>query len=419
MKSFSAYRFRWKHAATLVAVCAALAVFSGGSYLVQMSLRGQHIPWLSVIAPETLYWLIWSGTGVCIVWICDRLPLLSPERTALRWRTLTIHLTLSLVVPLVSYLILLTLYEGGGILIGASPDAAWKEALHQLYVLYLFAPGVVLGSLTYFVIAAAAYMRIYFEQFQQESSRRAQAESQLAQAELSALKMQLHPHFLFNTFNSISALLQTDAKAADTMLARLGDFLRLTLDNANRDLVRLEEELDFVRRYLEIEQVRFEDRLTVHFAVAPDTKTALVPNFILQPVVENAVRHGIAKRIAPGCISIRAERLHSQLKIEVDNDGADKRPADGHTNGSASGHTGGTGGIGLTNVQARLLQHYGAAATLLTTHLPHGGFRVTLTLPYSAAAHRTPETGSPHHATPDAVTNSTGVTSSLAAELHE
>src|SRR4029079_13460186 len=138
---------------------------------------------------------------------------------------------------------------------------------------------------------------------------------------LQALKMQLHPHFLFNTLNSISALLDEDVDAADQMLARLGDLLRMTLENSGAQEVTLQEELEFLRCYLEIEQVRFNDRLTVSMHIEPETLDAKVPNLILQPIVENAIKHGIVSRIAPGRIEIIARRSDDALLLQVKDNG--------------------------------------------------------------------------------------------------
>src|SRR5947207_1400744 len=140
--------------------------------------------------------------------------------------------------------------------------------------------------------------------------------TQLAQAQLRALKMQLHPHFLFNTLHSISSLVLEDPPKANSMIARLGDFLRLTFENSDQQLVTLKEVTEFLRCYLEIEQVRFGDRLTVAFELESQTLAAQVPHLILQPVVENAVQHAIAPRASPGCIKIEARRLNDQLRIE-------------------------------------------------------------------------------------------------------
>ena len=150
-----------------------------------------------------------------------------------------------------------------------------------------------------------------------QESRASHLAAQLEQAQLEALKMQLHPHFLFNTLNAISALQIQDPAAAQRMLLRLSGFLRLTLDNSDDQEVSLERELDFIRCYLEIERVRFPQRLAVDIDVQADAHGALVPNLILQPIVENAIRHGIAAKLAPGRVAIHALRINGHLLLRV------------------------------------------------------------------------------------------------------
>ena len=143
-------------------------------------------------------------------------------------------------------------------------------------------------------------------------SRRRSSTTQLAEAQLQALQRQLHPHFLFNTLNAISALMHRDVEAADQMLSRLSDLLRIALDQRGQQEVALKDELEFLQKYLEIEQARFGDRLTVEFAVDPETLDAQVPNLILQPLVENSIRHAVAVRIEPGHIAVKARRVEER-----------------------------------------------------------------------------------------------------------
>ncbi len=179
-----------------------------------------------------------------------------------------------------------------------------------------------LELLIYSATLGLGYAINYYNRFREREMRATQLESQLAQAQLQALKMQLHPHFLFNTLNGIAGLVRDNRnKAAVDMLAGLSDLLRYTLENAGRQEVPLGEELEFLELYLNIQQMRFSDRLKVEMSVAPDTLGALVPNLILQPLVENAIRHGVALRAAQGMIGVRADRADGFLRIEVYDDG--------------------------------------------------------------------------------------------------
>src|SRR5437016_7100761 len=173
------------------------------------------------------------------------------------------------------------------------------------------------GYMSYGTFMLISFVIDYYRRYQREELRASRLKAELAQAQLQALKMQLQPHFLFNTLNSISALLDEDVDAADEMLARLGDFLRMTLQNSGAQQVTLQEELEFLRCYLEIEQVRFQDRLTIEMTIEPETLDARVPNLILQPIVENAIRHGVVARAGEGRVEIRSTRDDGRLRLQV------------------------------------------------------------------------------------------------------
>ena len=253
------------------------------------------------------------------------------------------------------------------------------------------------GYMSYGTFMLVCFVVDYYRSYQREEVRASRLKAELAQAQLQALKMQLQPHFLFNTLNSISALLDDDVEAADEMLARLGDFLRMTLQNSGAQLVRLQEELAFLRCYLNIEQVRFHDRLAVSFDVTPDALDALVPNLILQPIVENAIRHGIVAKTGPGRIAIRAAHSDAALVLQVKDDGpglrsramkpetsSDDSPAPYLSPSDSSGRL--QGGVGLANTRARLEQLYGAAQRFEMSDALEGGLLVTLEIPFERTA---------------------------------
>jgi two-component system LytT family sensor kinase len=189
--------------------------------------------------------------------------------------------------------------------------------------------------------------------------------------------MQLHPHFLFNTLNGIAGLVRDQRnREAVQMLAGLSDLLRYTLESAGKQEVSLREELDFLELYLDIQQMRFPDRLRVEMRVAPETLDALVPNLILQPLVENAVRHGVAVRASAGTVGVAAEREDGLLWVTVYDDGPGLK--DGRT-ASAEG------GIGLSNTRARLEQLYGARHRFGVRNREGGGTEAVLAIPFRAA----------------------------------
>src|SRR5437870_6262231 len=189
----------------------------------------------------------------------------------------------------------------------------WRHkypALTDCYRAY-FAFGFYIDLIIALLIVIGVHALLYYQSFRASELAQSSLKTDLAQAQLRALKMQLHPHFLFNTLHSISSLVLEDPPKANSMIARLGDFLRLTVDNSDQQLVTLNEETEFLRCYMDIEQVRFGDRLTLTFELEPQTLSAQVPHLILQPVVENAIQHAIAPRSTRGHINIEAKRLNS------------------------------------------------------------------------------------------------------------
>lgn len=244
-------------------------------------------------------------------------------------------------------------------------QATFAEAFHPLLVKTWH-----FNQLIYWVIVAVVHAFDYYRKFQERELRASELEKRLTQAKLHALQMQLNPHFLFNTLHSISSLMHKDVEAADTMITRLSDLLRAALENSSLQEVPLRQELDFLQRYLAIEQTRFGKRLTVTMDIAPDTLDAQVPNLILQPLVENSIRHGIEPRARPGIIELRAALSANMLELEVRDNGvgiADHRESDE--------------GIGLSNTRARLQQLYGTEHRFELGNADGGGATVKLTIP--------------------------------------
>lgn len=230
------------------------------------------------------------------------------------------------------------------------------------------------GLMSYGTFLLVCNVMEYFERYEAGRLRESVLETQLAQAQLQALKMQLHPHFLFNTLNSISALQLTDTEAANRMTARLGDFLRMTLDNAGAQEVPLRQEMEFLRCYLEIERIRFQDRMRVTMEIDPDAMDVPVPNLILQPIVENAIKYAVVLRSSAGHIQIRAQRAAGSLRMQVEDDGIGLQLP-------REGNRATRGGVGLTNTQARLKQLYGGDHRFELSSAPSGGLLVRLEIP--------------------------------------
>jgi two-component sensor histidine kinase len=228
----------------------------------------------------------------------------------------------------------------------------------------------------YWSIVCAVQGWIYYQRYRDRELRTIALQSQLAKAELQALKVQLQPHFLFNTLNSITELMHQDVRLAERVITRLSDLLRMTLENIGTQEVALRDEIEFVRGYLEIEQTRFQDRLKVEYQVAPETLDARVPNLMLQPLVENAIRHGIAKSSKPGVIVIESQRLGDRISICIRDNGP------GLCSPSASRAN---FGIGLSTTRARLEFLYGSDHSLQLDSLPEGGLQARIVIPYQPA----------------------------------
>jgi hypothetical protein len=226
--------------------------------------------------------------------------------------------------------------------------------------------------LRYWMIAAAYHALAYNHELRERDLRQARLEASLAQAQLEALQGKLHPHFLFNTLNSIGALIRDQPAAAEQMLGNLSALLRASLNAEPSRQVTLENELALVRQYVSIQQMRFQDRLSVHVEAAPDALAAYVPHLILQPLVENAIRHGIAPRDAAGTVRIGAGRTGDRLHLIVEDDGL------GLQHGAATEGT----GIGLAGTRARLEQLYAGRATVALQPRTPTGVVATLDLPF-------------------------------------
>ena len=230
--------------------------------------------------------------------------------------------------------------------------------------------------LIYWLIVLISHAFNYYNSFRKGELKASQLRTQLVQAQLEALKMQLHPHFLFNTLHSISALLSQDVEAARSMITRLGDFLRLTLENAGTQEVTVRQELEFLNGYLEIERIRFQDRLTTSVKVDPEVLDQRVPNLILQPIVENALRHAISNSNG-GRIDIVVTPRNGMLRIQVKDNGPGLRLVRSFSDHSKQG-------LGLSNTKARLERLYGSAHRLDLANEPTGGTVVTMEVPRSS-----------------------------------
>ncbi|HTZ60753.1 MAG TPA: histidine kinase [Acidobacteriaceae bacterium] len=240
------------------------------------------------------------------------------------------------------------------------------------------------GVLNYWIVLGLQWGVLYYQRYRARSQevlaiqlRASELQSQLVSAQLNALKMQLQPHFLFNTLNAITVLVrQQKSKDAEQMLGHLSDLLRGVLEDVDAQEVPLRRELEYLQLYLSIEQVRFADRLRVEISTDPSTQEASVPQLILQPIVENAIRHGIGRSSSAGRIFISTAKIHDMVKIRVEDDGPGLSP------GSSCEDQ----GIGLANTRARLRQLYGNEASLEIENGDDRGAVVTMKFPFRSRA---------------------------------
>jgi signal transduction histidine kinase len=232
----------------------------------------------------------------------------------------------------------------------------------------------------YLPIIVIAHAVLYYTRYREREVRTVQLQAQLSDAKLLALKSQLQPHFLFNTLHSISSLMLRDVHSADTMIARLSDLLRMSLEDEDQHLIPFKRELDFTQAYLDIERIRFGDRLTVTFDIPPEALDIVVPHFLLQPLVENSIKHGISKRSSGGEIIVGARLSSETVRITVRDNGPGKAPSGGPTT---------TTGLGLRGTRERLRTLYGNEQNLDINFWADGSVEVTISLPFRKDARLT------------------------------
>jgi two-component system LytT family sensor kinase len=302
----------------------------------------------------TLCWLMWRFLGE---WI----------QKAKIVTILTIFVPLSVVTSLAQQMLFVFIFRNLPL---NHPEMSYWQRLSM----YVYAE--LLDNMLIFWCAFSLFRGIgYYQQYREQQQAKAELEIQLANAQLAALRMQLNPHFLFNTMNSISSLMRSDVEAADTMLEQLSCLLRLSLERGESQLVSLREELDFIELYLAMQGQRYAGRVTQSVCCDPELYDALVPSLILQPIVENAYVHGISKTDANSTLAIEGRRDGDRLTLCVRNSGTGLKP-----------RANGRRGVGLRNIEARLKLHYGAEARLDIGEVDQRNVHVTIVLPLQYSA---------------------------------
>jgi signal transduction histidine kinase len=365
-------RVPWKVAAVLVVAmltASTLSTLLAANY-VRSGGREPHLFTLAVL--NGTFWFGWLLLSVPLIQLCRWLRLDRRPRIAV-----PVHIV-GILVAAVTHVALQTAsrtYLSWNSIWWNKPEFlaefSWTASWQRTF------PLVLTELIDWELIAGAAIIGIahalfYYRESQERALRAAHLETELVAAQLQTLQSQLHPHFLFNTLHAISALMHQNVAAADRMLARLSELLRLTLNSIARPEVRLSEELEFIEKYLQIEQVRLGDRLTTEYFVDADTLDAVVPAMVLQPLVENAIKHGIAPYARPGRITISAKREAEMLVLTVDDSGPG--PSE-HALAALST------GIGVSNTRARL-QHQFGARFRFEFRRRDAGFRVLVAIPF-------------------------------------
>lgn len=323
--------------------------------------------WAHVLPLNLLQSLVWGLLSLGLIAVADRFPV---ERPSLReWKAWSVQLLASVVTTILGLAItwpiavsFLSPLEQSRIL--AAPLGSLRSFVGMYCPLFLPLNWIVLG---------ACYAWRLNGRFQERALEAAQLASRLTEAQNQALRMQLQPHFLFNTLHSISALLRSEPEAADRMISRLADLLRMTLDLRGSQQIPLREELALTESYLAIESVRFQDRLRVRYEVDAACREALVPAFLLQPLVENAIKHGVSHLARASTIAIGARRSEEWLDLEVSDDGRGLED-------------GGREGIGTANTAARLRLLYGDRQRFALSGAPGQGATAQVRIPYSNAS---------------------------------
>ena len=356
--------------AAIVGVWAALGLMYAGPIFWETQLEKMgHSPW-RIFSWGILIWVSWAPLTPVMIWLARRYSLIDG-----RWKS-------SLLIHLPAFVFLSIVHSAAATIIGLAirpfdemgptPDLLWSAEFWSRFLLRV--PGSLRSDLLiYGGVIGICYAFDYYRKYREREFQASRLEAQLAQAQLDSLRNQLHPHFLFNTLNNIVGLVRDNKnQAAVSMLVGLSDLLRHTLEHSSRHEVELREEINFIKLYLTIQEMRFSDRLAIEFNIDPATTKAMVPNLILQPLTENALRHGIGRSAESGLVGISAAAEDDRLRLTVYDNGAGL-PENWQLNGSA--------GIGLANTAARLQQLYDDDHEFDIRNRDGGGVEVVIVMP--------------------------------------
>jgi hypothetical protein len=328
---------------------------------------GTHVYNVTIGGPETWAQLLAWYMTISVVWSFLTPPVYALARRYSfergNWKmVLPLHIVASIVVTCI----------GASIIVWLEPYVTWTPEAHLPFFPHMLSRAF-MDLQRYWYILLITQALDYYRKYRERELESSQLEAQLAHAQLEVLKIQLEPHFLFNTLNSIAALARNDGPAAENMTLQLADLLRFSLDAMGVHEVPLSRELTILQKYVDIQQTRFQDRLQVDMDIAGNTLSALVPNMILQPLVENAIRHGIGPRRAPGLIRVCTRQVFDELWMEICDNGMGLTRFGGVVPSE---------GVGLRNTRARLQQLYNHDHRLTLEDAPGGGCVVKIHIPF-------------------------------------
>lgn len=334
-------------------------LISATQLLMSYSLRGDSAPMSLLVRITFPTWYAWALLAPLIWKATRRFPL-----DGRGWvRSLAVHVSLNGLLLLASVLLVLGARKMVGIPVTRSVTLELVGSINT-------------SLLAYWTIVLLSHAVRYYTEGRSRALRESELAAQLSEARLDALRAQLHPHFLFNTMHAISAFLREDPDKAETMLAELAELLRLALDSSREHIVPLAREIDFVERYLSIQKVRLGDRLTLNIDMPLETGDALVPAMLLQPLLENAVEHGVARRRDPGRVGVRIAVVKDRMQLEVSDDGPGLAEEDRDPSRWR---------VGLRNTRERLAQIYGADSVFELSNLLPRGLLIRVVIPLRPA----------------------------------
>jgi hypothetical protein len=341
-------------------VWTALALLSSAQSVIFLNSIDQTFELGPIVLGRLADWYTCAIFTPAYFWLVRRFPIDRGHWTV----SIPVHLVTTSVFVVLKYVMYLQ------IMTWIEPSRAGRSLADTLARSFIF------ESIAFWCLLGVVHAIVFYEQFRDREIQAAELKAQLAASQLESLSAQLHPHFLFNTLQGVSTLMHRDPRGADTMLTRLSDLLRRTLHRGERQEVSLAEEMELLGYYVGIMQVRLGDRLVFETHIDPSLLNVLVPHFVLQPLVENALQHGVTRRAGEGRVTVSAARKGNSLVLDIKNDGP---PLEASSAGPI------TEGIGLSNTRLRLERLYGAAQSLTMSPVSGGGMLVELVLPWREA----------------------------------